>query len=101
MIAPALCLTLGLLLAQRHRVSVLVPASLLVVIAALLSADALWPKVLTTGLWVVSLQAGYLLGVAIRVTVSATKTESKPTLHRPAANGALAIKPFNSSVGDE
>jgi hypothetical protein len=63
-----LSFALGVLLAQRFKVFVLAPASLLLAISAF--ADGLagtepgWPKAVAAILDVASLQMGYLLGLA-------------------------------------
>jgi hypothetical protein len=65
-----LCLTLGLLLAQRFKVLIVVPATLLVVIAALAGgipgAEIVSSKALTGVLGGSILQIGYLLGLGLR-----------------------------------
>ena len=70
MLAPAiLSLLLGLVLAQRFRVFVLIPVILLMALFALTGAFARLDAALISGLTVivaiVSLQIGYLLGISI------------------------------------
>jgi hypothetical protein len=70
MLAPAiLSLLLGLSLAQRFNVFVLIPVILLIVIFALAGAlahrDAALISALTATVAIVSLQIGYLLGIGI------------------------------------
>ena len=63
-------LTLGTLLAQRFKVLILVPTSILVGVAPLLGGfmDAAIPgmRIIVTGLAIIGLQAGYLLGLWAR-----------------------------------
>jgi hypothetical protein len=70
MIALALCLAFGLLLAQRFKVLILPPATLLVVIMALAggvaSAATFWTNMLMAVMAAVNLQVGYLLGLGVQ-----------------------------------
>jgi hypothetical protein len=70
MLAPAILgLLLGLVLAQRFKVFVLIPMILLIVMFALAAAlahlDTALISVLTAIIAVVTLQIGYLLGIGI------------------------------------
>jgi hypothetical protein len=66
----ALSLALGLLLALRFKVFVLLPASLLLLIVAsaggLSDTLAFWARILTVVLGVTALQLGYFLGLLAR-----------------------------------
>jgi hypothetical protein len=67
MIFLPLSLALGLLLALRFKVFVLLPANLLVVMVALAGGvagtEALWWRAVMAGLGVASLEIGYFLGL--------------------------------------
>lgn len=67
MLAFALCLTFGVLLAQSFRVFVLTPATLLIIVVGIAgdmaATESLWIKLLTAVTGVTALQAGYLIGV--------------------------------------
>ena len=69
MIFFALSLALGLLLAQRFKVFVIIPATLLMVMVALVGgmtgAEGFWPRALMALLGATTLQTGYLLGLSI------------------------------------
>lgn len=83
MIVITLCLALGLLLAQRFKVLVLVPATLLVALVALaggVDANSFWMKTLMAGLMAASLQIGYLVGLGARALLSTARTSSRNSL---------------------
>ena len=67
MLAFALYLTFGVLLALSFRVFVLVPATFLVIIVGVVGdtagTESLWMKLLTAATAATALQAGYLVGI--------------------------------------
>jgi len=93
----ALSLTLGLLLAQRFKVLILVPATILVAIVPLLGGfmDVVaihGMRIVVAGLAVISLQVGYLLGLGARSLYSLGQlnraTGEAPTSRRPVRRAA-------------
>jgi len=92
----ALSLTLGLLLAQRFKVLILVPATILVAIVPLLGGflDVAihGMRIVVAGLAVISLQVGYLLGLGARSLYSLGQlnraTGEAPTSRRPVRRAA-------------
>ncbi len=71
MVTPAIIgLLVGMLLAQRFKVLVLVPVILLTLVfaigAGIARADGVWAVGSTAAVTIVGLQIGYLLGIGIR-----------------------------------
>ena len=73
MIFVIICLLVGMVLGQRFKVLVLVPAILLVVALSLVGvvarAEAFWPIAMIAVGAIASLQFGYLLGLGIRFSL--------------------------------
>jgi hypothetical protein len=67
MLLFALCLAIGVLLAQTFRVFVLAPATLLIIVVSIAGetagTESLWIKLLVAGIAATALQAGYLIGI--------------------------------------
>jgi len=63
----ALCLAIGVLLAQTFRVFVLAAATVLIIVVGIAGdtagTESLWIKLLVAGTAATALQAGYLIGV--------------------------------------
>jgi hypothetical protein len=94
MIVALLCMLAGMVLGQRFKVLLLVPATalLLALTAAggALHGDAFWPTALVAVAAAASLQTGYLFGLGIRhalmgnraASSDASLARSAPTRHR-------------------
>jgi len=65
------CLLAGLLLGQRFKVLVLVPAAAVVLALSFAGAETHWPIALTAVAAMICLQIGYLLGLGLRHVLSA------------------------------
>jgi len=86
-----LSLTLGALVAQRFKVLILVPTTILVAIVPLLGGfmdvAAHEMRIVVAGFAVIGLQGGYLLGLAARFLYSLGQlshtTDDPPTVSRP------------------
>jgi len=89
MLTPAIISFLvGLALAQRFKVLVLIPVILLTlifaVVAGLSGAAAGWASALTAVIVITDLQIGYLIGIAVRqVMLSARAHRLRGSLARP------------------
>jgi hypothetical protein len=85
----ALSLTLGTLVAQRFKVLILVPTTILVAIVPLLGGfmDVATHemRIVVAGLAVIGLQGGYLLGLGARSLYSLGQLGHTPESHRPSA----------------
>jgi hypothetical protein len=68
MLAFALCLAFGVLLAQSFRVFILAPATLLIIVMGMTGdsgvLESLWIELWTTAMVAIALQAGYLIGIS-------------------------------------
>jgi hypothetical protein len=96
MMLAILSLLAGMVLGQRFKVLILIPAiaaSLIVAVAAgIARADDIWSIVMMAVLAATSLQIGYLGGTAIRVMIVATRAsrrrhaslQASATVQRPA-----------------
>jgi hypothetical protein len=77
MVFVVLSLLVGMVLGQRFKVLVLVPAIglalLVTIVAGIARADALWPIVLMSAAVIASLQLGYLAGTGIRHLIVAAR----------------------------
>ncbi len=71
------CLLAGLLLGQRFKVFVLIPAVLLAIALSFAVAQSHWPIVLAAAA-TVSLQVGYFLGLAVRYVLAEVHANSSP-----------------------
>jgi hypothetical protein len=86
MIVLILCLLLGMVLGQRFKVLVMLPATIVVVVALTIAGETahtntLWLLALTVVAAAASLQIGYFLGLGIRhflVDVPASPLHSSP-----------------------
>jgi hypothetical protein len=79
MIAFVISLSLGLLLAQRFKALVLMPASVLVALGTFISGRAssgsIGVELLVAGVAAVSLQLGYFLGLAAHALIAGTQAD--------------------------
>jgi hypothetical protein len=71
----------GIVLGQRYKILILVPAVLFAMIFAIIvgaaRADSFWSIVLTTVALVVAVQLGYLAGIAIHAVIAAIRPPRK------------------------
>ncbi len=84
------CLLAGLLLGQRFKVLVLIPAALVAIAFAFAAAQSHWPIALAAAA-TVSLQVGYLLGLVVRYILAGLHSNSSPA--RSLAGSAPTRRP--------
>jgi hypothetical protein len=82
MMFESLCLLTGMVLAQRFKVLVVVPATALVVplsiVVGIARSDAFWPIALVAVEAIVNLQVGYLLGAGIGALFGGVRANRTP-----------------------
>jgi hypothetical protein len=97
MAVSIISLLIGMVLAQRFKVLALVPAMAVVILLAIAAEFArgagLWPTALMTVLAIVSVQIGYLAGLAVRSLPASSRTSKlgtafKAGAQRPASHHA-------------
>jgi hypothetical protein len=72
------CLLAGLLLGQRFKVLVLIPAAAVVIALSFAGAEVRWPIALMAVAATVSLQMGYLLGLVVHYMLTGVHANSSP-----------------------
>jgi hypothetical protein len=97
MAVSIISLLIGMVLAQRFKVLALVPAMAVVILLAIAAEVArgagVWPTALVAVLAMVSVQIGYLAGMAVRSLLAAGRTSKLGTTfetgaQRPASRHA-------------
>ena len=87
----AISLLVGAVLAQRFKITVLVPATAFMLVAAVgtgfVQAHTAWWTILIAAAEVASLQVGYFIGLGIRCVLEAPLSET-PRSFRPSASSA-------------
>jgi membrane protein DedA with SNARE-associated domain len=92
MMLSMVSLLVGVVLGQRFKVIVLIPATAIVLVLAVATgvtpAQTAWSIILMVAAAATSMQIGYLIGIGVRHVLAASSSLTSPTASSPARQPA-------------